>query len=168
MKRILPALAVLLGGCAMTQDWSMPDVAKWFSRENAIAVEEVRRAQVCNTPTENAAVTLFPDLASAHAWEASRGVALIGDAPLPDGPYALVEMGTRNTGGYGVAVSRTAGRDGDRLILKATFIAPAAGRMVAEMISSPCALVSLPQAHYSEIWLIDQDGKRRARSGPAS
>ncbi len=165
MKHAFPAFVLLLCGCAATQDWSMPDVGKWFSRENAVAVEEVRRAQVCNSPTDQAAVTLFPDLAAAHAWEASRGVALIGDAPLPDGPYALVEMGTRNTGGYGVAVSRTAGRNGDVLILKATFIAPAADRMVTEMISSPCVLVSLPQAHYAEIQLIDQDGRRRARSG---
>lgn len=168
MNRMLPILmAGLLTGCSNLPELPMPDVSDWFSRENAVDVSELRRALVCNSESSSAQVTLLPDLAAARAFESARGITLLGDEPLPPGPYALVEHGSRNSGGYGVAVSRTAGRRGDVLILKATFIAPAPNRMVAQMLTSPCVLVGLPAAQYGAVELIDQSGKLRASTEPS-
>lgn len=160
MKRI--ATVLLAGAAAGCSSWSMPGIGKWFSRENAVEVSEVRRSLHCNSESADAGVSLFADLDATRAWETARGLTLIGSQPLPPGPYAVIEMGQRNTGGYGLAVSRLAGRRGDVLILKATFIAPGPDRMVTQMLTSPCVLVSLPQAYYSAVEVIDQSGVERA------
>jgi hypothetical protein len=164
MKPVSSALllAAVLPLAACSVDWNS-FAPIWFSHDNTVSVEEVRRSQQCNSPSGEARVALFPDVAAVRAWEASRSIQLIGDEPLDEAPYALVEMGTRNTGGYGIAVSRAATRDGDDLVLKATFVSPGADREVAQVISSPCALVRLPQAYYKQIEVRDQDGNRRAR-----
>lgn len=158
MKKTTLVLAALLSGCG-----TMADVGNWFDRERAVDVAEVRRAVVCGTSGADARVSLFPDAGAVRAWETSRGVQLGGGTEaLPDTPFALVEMGERNTAGYGLAVSRTAGKRGDAIILRATFLAPTAGRMLAQMVTSPCVLVSLPKTHYSAVELVDQDGRQRA------
>ncbi|HUP91125.1 MAG TPA: protease complex subunit PrcB family protein [Solimonas sp.] len=158
MKK-LPILLVLLvlSGCA-----HMPDVTDWFSRENAVSVSEVRRAIICGTSGPEAQVTLFPDAAAVQAWELGRGLQMSAGTPLPATPFVLVEMGERSSAGYGLAVSRTAGRRGEDLILRATFLSPAPGRMTAQMITSPCVLVSIPQANYRAVEVIDQGGTLRA------
>lgn len=136
-----------------------------FVFEKPIEVMEVRRGQQCNAPDETSRVYLLNDLAAVQAWEQMRGVNLSNGTPtLPAGPFALVDMGRRNTASYGVAISRMAGRKEEVLTLKGTFITPAAGMMVAQVITSPCVLVSLPSRPYTAVGVVDQSGALRASS----
>lgn len=155
MKPWIVLVSLGLSACA-----GMPD---WFSRENSVEVSEVARSYYCNSQGPDVRVTLMADVAAVEAWQQSHGTSL-GDARLPQGPFALVEMGERNSGGYGLAISRLAGRRGDTLILRGTFIAPAADAITTQAISSPCVLVSLPREGYAAVEVIDQDGRVRGRS----
>lgn len=169
--RSLPLIftLALLAGCAKPAwvrmpEVSMPDLPTWLERENAIAVEEVARANVCNTTAGESEVTLMPNVGALQAWAAGRGIELsgAGGRPLPETPYAVVELGQREHGGYGLAVSRQAGvRDGV-LLLRATFFEPQPGRWAGSEPSSPCAMVSLPPREYRQVRVIDQVGKVRA------
>lgn len=167
MRKIAAVLALgttlAVGACSYMP--SMPDFSTWFDNENAVEVAEVGRAQSCGTEGEVARVQLLPDAVAVRAWESQRGIQFSGIAgELPAQPYAIVEMGQRSSAGYGIAVSRQAGLKDGILLLKATFIAPRAGAMTAQVITSPCALVSLPKVEYGEVRVIDQTGKLRASS----
>jgi len=153
MRASIILAGALCAGCSL-----MPD---WFNREPPVEVSEVARSSQCATPGADAQVTRLADAAAVQAWQQARGIEL---APLPRGPFALVEMGERPTGGYGFAISRIAGRRGDALVLHATFVAPRADDMTTQALTQPCVLVSIPDG-YSEILLLDQDGRQRARSG---
>ena len=159
MTKWATVVALAVAGCA-----SSGGMSDWFSRENAVEVSELARSAQCNTASESAAIQRFADAASLMAWQQQRGVALVTGS-LPQGPFALVEMGQRATGGYGLAISRLAGRRGDTLILKATFIAPPADAMSTEALTSPCVLVSLPADAGGSLELLDQAGNVRARGG---
>ena len=154
MKQWILLLSLGLSACAGTSGW--------LSRESSAETSEVARSQQCNSEGPEARLTLLPDPGAVAAWQQQHGVDF-GDARLPQGPFALVEMGERNTGGYGIAISRLAGRRGDTLTLRGTFIAPAADAMTTQAITSPCVLVSLPRDGYSTVEVIDQDGRRRGR-----
>ncbi|HSW14884.1 MAG TPA: protease complex subunit PrcB family protein [Solimonas sp.] len=158
MNRWIAPAALLLAGCS-----GMPTL---FSKEYAIEVSEAARSGQCNTAGPESRVSLLADTAAVEAWQQEHGVSF--GVALPQGPFALVEMGERNTGGYGLAISRLAGRRGDTLVLNGTFIAPAAEDMTTQAITSPCVLVSLPKQGYSQVEIIDQDGRVRGRSGQGS
>lgn len=161
MKKWFVLAGLAVAGCSSIS--SLPDR---LSRENAEEVSELARSAQCNSASEAAAITRLPDLAAVLAWQQQRGVTLVS-GELPQGPFALVEMGQRATGGYGLAISRLAGRRGGTLILRATFIAPPADAMVSQALTSPCVLVGLPPEAGTTLELLDQDGNVRARSGEA-
>lgn len=174
MNRHLLALivALLIAACSSMPrpnlpSLRMPDFSTWFENENLIEVAEVGRAVHCGGENRDVRVALLPDLASAKAWTAGRGIVLPGieEGQLLDAPYAVVELGYRDTGGYGVAVSRQAGLKDDVLVLKATFFEPGQGRWASSEASSPCAIVSLPPRQYRSLQLIDQAGALRASAG---
>ncbi len=148
-------LSLLLSACSFKP-------AKIFSSYTQIEVREVGRSLQCNTPTADTAAHLFADAAGVQAWQASRGLSLVVSDALADAPHALVEMGARPTGGYGLAVSRAAVLRGELLILTATFISPAPDRFVSQVLTSPCVLVRLPPGRYSTIEVQDQSGAVRA------
>jgi len=156
MKHWIALAGLALSACAGSSDW--------FSRENAVDVSEVARSYQCNSEGPDSRLTLMPDLAAVEAWQQARGVSF-GGVALPQGPFALIEMGERSSGGYGLAISRTAGRRGDTLILSGTFVAPAPDDITTQAITSPCVLVSLPRQGYAWVEVIDQDGRLRGRSG---
>jgi hypothetical protein len=157
-RSLLLVAAVVIAGCGVKDT-----AAGWFEpKAKQIEVIELRRALTCNTPDENVHTALFEGLAAVRDWEKARGVELAGADPLPDGPYAIVELGKRNTGGYAVAVSRQAKLTGKTLRLSTTFIAPGQGRLVSQMITSPCVLVSLPAATYKTLEVVDETGAVRA------
>jgi hypothetical protein len=68
MRHVLPLTACLLAGCA-APSWMpdmpsvsdlVPDFSSWFNPEHAIEVQEVSRADICNTPDSESAVTVVP------------------------------------------------------------------------------------------------------------
>ncbi|EIT69554.1 MULTISPECIES: protease complex subunit PrcB family protein [Hydrocarboniphaga] len=156
---------LLLTACASSSRWvpEMPDFSSWFSaKENQVIVSEVDSDSYCNAPGEASALTLLADSAAVKAWEATRGVSLSGDVELPLGPYVVADLGQRNSGGYGIAVSRQAGLKDDILVLRATVFEPSPGAASTQAITSPCSLVRLPQMNFASLRLIDQSGKVRA------
>lgn len=135
---------------------------KIFSSYTAIEVREVGRSLQCNSPDERTRAHLLPDAQAVLQWQESRSLALAGPEMLAQGPYALVEMGLRPTGGYGLAISRAAVLRGDLVILNATFVSPAPGSLRTQALTSPCVLVALPAGRYRSIEVQEPTGVVRA------
>ncbi|MCC2655709.1 MAG: protease complex subunit PrcB family protein [Panacagrimonas sp.] len=164
--RLLPTflLVTLLAACAKPAWVRAPDFSSWFNSENSVTVQEVARANVCETAGGESVVTMFPTLGSLQAWASARGVELVPmtTRPLGEAPYAVIEFGQRPNSGYGLAISRQAGVKGGELLLKATFFEPTPGRWSSDEPSSPCVVVLLPAGEYGSVRLIDQSGEVRA------
>lgn len=157
-------LASMLAACAKPAWVRAPDISEWFNSENSVMVQEVARANVCGTAGGESVVTLLPGLGPLQSWASGRGVELVSltGKPLTESPYAVIEFGQRPNSGYGLAVSRQAGRNGSDLILKATYFEPTQGRWASDEPSSPCVVVVLPAGEYDGVRLIDQSGEVRA------
>jgi hypothetical protein len=140
---------------------------KLFAGYTRIEVREVGRNLYCNSPAAEPQAALLPDLQAVMDWQAARGVTLAGAESLVQAPYSIVEMGTRPTGGYGLAVAREAVLRGELLILQATFVSPAPGSVRTQALSSPCVLVQLPPGRYRAVEVQDQTGAVRATGEPA-
>lgn len=153
---LLAAAATLLGACGMNP-------GRLFTSHTTIEVREIGRSLYCNTPGDAPMVQLLPDTQAALDWQAARGVSLAGAERLGQSPYAIVEMGSRPTGGYGLAVARAAELRGELLVLQATFVSPAAGTLRTQAISTPCVLVQLPRGRYHDVEVQDQSGAVRVR-----
>lgn len=159
MRRLaLLAGAALAAGCGM---------GRMLGGGIDIDVREVGRSLYCNTAGDAARVTLLPDPQAVLDWQAARNVVLAPAEALAQVPYALVEMGARPTGGYGVAVARAARLSGETVVLSATFLSPPAGSIRTQALSSPCVLVALPRGRYEEVEVHDETGEVRARGGRA-
>ena len=166
MKPILVVILLLLSACAQApaqKQEAWYGLGRWFTPESEVQVAEAGRSQQCHTEDTESKVRLFVSLAEVRAWEAGSGVSVAGEQAA-ESAYALVEMGRRNTGGYGIAISREAGKRGDELWLRATYVSPAPGRMVTQALTAPCVLVSLPQA-FRKLNVQDQSGQVRAKMG---
>lgn len=158
LRRAAVAAALLLAaGCAQLQ-----------AGPGAVEVRELRAWPVCNSASGLAAITAFGDAEALRGWQAARGIDLIGAAPLPSGPFAVVEHGARNTGGYALAIARYAGVADGVLSLRASFISPPGGALHSEQLTSPCALVQLPPGNYHTLELVDGSGRRRAFTAAAT
>ena len=109
---LLVLLASLLCACTKPAWVRAPDFSGWFDSENAVMVQEAARANVCGTAGGESVVSVLPGLAGLQAWAAGRGIELtsLTGKPLEETPYAVVEFGQRPNSGYGLAVSRQAGR----------------------------------------------------------
>lgn len=145
--------ALLLSGCASDLGWSL-----MFADEKKVEVRELARSQACGTQQEQTAISLFTDAADVERWQQSRGVQLLDTGAMPAGPYALVEMGRRPTGGYGMLISRKAGIRKEMLVLRSTDFTPAEGSEQTQQETSPCVLMALPPAFYRGLVVINQSG----------
>jgi len=154
----LLAGAALLAGCG----FGVPGL---FVGQADIEVREIGRSLYCNTGDDQPRVTLLPDPQAVLDWQAARGITLAGGEALSQTSYALVELGARPTGGYGLAVARAAVLRGEVAVLSATFLSPPAGSIRTQALSSPCVLVQLPRGRYTRVDVEDQSGTVRASGG---
>ncbi|MDP3295799.1 MAG: hypothetical protein Q8M37_13830 [Nevskia sp.] len=169
------AAVVLTAGCGSL---SIPGLSRLPGGDDDVEVSEIRRFGNCVTNGEAAAVTLLANEAALQAWQTARGIDLIAAASgglLPPGPFAVVEHGSRATGGYGLLISRRAYQDGHNLRLTASFLSPprigpgadsGAGEVRRNIATSPCVLVQLPPGNYDRVSVVDPSGKRRAQYLP--
>lgn len=165
--RFIPLIIVasLLGACAKPAWVRMPDTSDWFTKGDVpVTVEEVARANVCNSVTDETEVVVVANATAMQGIADSRDFAWVRNSSkaLPETAYAVVEFGQRPNSGYGLAVSREAALRGDTLLLRATFFEPQQGRWAGSAPSSPCVAVSLPAGAYDQIKLMDQEGRVRA------
>lgn len=123
-----------------------------------VEVVEVFRSTQCGTQEDAPQLRWLPDRAAVEALSLAVPTSALSGA----GAYVLVEMGMQSSGGYQLAVSRKASREGDRLTLYATFLSPPEGAMVTMALTSPCVLVSLPPLAIRRVELVDQSGAVRA------
>ena len=155
MRHAGAAFALALAGCAV------------LARGTPIEVREAARSPYCNTPTAAVQVALLAGAAAVHDWQAARGITLADADALPPAPYAVVEMGLRSTGGYGLAIAPQAALRDGTVVLQAAFSSPAPGSLRTQALSSPCALVQLPAGSYAAAEVRDASGKVHARSDDA-
>lgn len=175
MRKLWLLTATLLAaGCSTSwvPDLSLPDFSSWFNSEYAIEVEEVGRANLCNSAGGEAVVTVVPNKASLQSWADGRGIKFeaANAKPLPETSYAIVEFGQRPHSGYGLAVSRQGGLKNGILLLKGTFFEPQPGRWASDEPTSPCVAVALPPRAYKDVRVLDQTGRVRAATegGPGA
>lgn len=161
MKFVLSAAtaALLLSACTSDLGWLLR-----FSGDTPVEVRELARSVQCGTESEKSVVTVIADAAELRQWQDQRGIKLIDGDAMPAGPYAVFEMGQRPSGGYGVAISRKAGIRRDLVVLKGTFIAPAADSVNAQVMTSPCVLVGLPSGFNRGVVVFNQAGEIQATS----
>jgi hypothetical protein len=160
-RGVAAALWLPLAGCSMLGGMIPQD-------GDPAHVLEIRRLAVCNSDGPQTRLTLLSDREAVRAWQHAHNVDLVGVDPLPSGgPYVLVELGVRMSAGYGVAVSREAGVSGGTLRLNASLITPGPGQPVAEVVTSPCALIALPPGSYRAAELRDPAGALLARADAA-
>lgn len=130
----------------------------------AVEVVEIGRTAQCNSTGREPAVEFFQNGEAVEAWQTARGLSLTPPGTqLAPGLYAIAEMGERATGGYALAVSRQAALKDGVLYLKASFLVPGNSSMVTQVVTSPCSLVLLPTRSFTELQLLDQSNKVRAR-----
>jgi len=80
--------------------------------------------------------------------------------------FVAVFQGQQNTGGYSVQITAIE-RNGDQLVVRATFGVPAPGAMVTQVLTSPAHVVSIAAADATgvrEAILFDQTGIEVART----
>lgn len=160
------AAVMLMAGCSSLP---IPGLNRLPGADDDVEVSEIRRLASCAGQGDAAAITLLADEAAVRGWQSTRGVDLIAAPPggaLPPGPFAVVEHGLRNTGGYGLLISSRAYQDGRNLRLTASFLSPHTGEVRSEALSNPCVLVKLPAGNYDRVSLVDPSGKRRAQYLP--
>ncbi len=154
---------LLLGGCATMQPLMFWQGGYEFQSET-LKVKELRRALVCDTPTEASRLQVFDD---ALALLASPVAASLQAGQLEDldaqASYIVVEQGQRRTGGYSLELRPQAMVDEEGLLtLNADWIEPAPDRMQIQILTSLCVLVQLPAQPYNSVELKDGKGNTRA------
>ncbi|MEE8574100.1 MAG: protease complex subunit PrcB family protein [Thermodesulfobacteriota bacterium] len=78
----------------------------------------------------------------------------------------LIEMGSRPTAGYAVESSNKGVRViGSLVEVNTHWIKPAPGAILAQIITSPCLMISFTASEYSIIRVIDQKGDIKAETG---
>ena len=91
---------------------------------------------------------------------------LVPGATAPSGRVLVAALqGQRNTGGYSIQIVAIE-RNGDQLVVHATFVVPAPGAMVTQVLTSPAHVVSIAAADTTglrEAILLDQTGFEVAR-----
>lgn len=163
MRYALVLIVAAVSGCA-----SMPSVKFWPSgpefEAHEVDVQELRRALLCGTETEDAQVTLFDDLASLQAWPGVADLQLERVTLPADAAFVLVEQGQRTTSGYTIELASTASvTDAGTLELKAEFVEPSPDRITAEITTTLCVLASIPREPFLEVTVTDGAGVIRAR-----
>lgn len=157
MKKMLAGAAALtLSACS--------SLGSLFGPEAVVKVAEIANTQQCGAESGETTVQLFANADEVLAWQANSGVTLIGNQAMLPGRYALVQMGQRGTGGYGLVIAPEAELNDGIVRLYATFIDPPPDASLSQALSSPCALVRLPARDWRGIEVYGQNGKRLART----
>lgn len=157
---MLSVLVALLSGCAKIP--GMSSVGDFFVSKQTVTVTELGRSAHCNAQTADPHLELFPHGDALKSWATKHGVDFYYEKLPGSGWLAVVGTGQRSTAGHALAVSRQAQLQGAHLTLRATFIAPREGQMAAQVLTSPCVLVALPDADIRVVELQDQTGQVRA------
>ena len=74
----------------------------------------------------------------------------------------LIGMGQRPTAGYGLSLAEGSPQlKGDTLEIRVNWLEPAPGRLLAQVITTPCLLLKLPAVPFQRLSIIDRTGQVR-------
>ncbi|WP_435104042.1 protease complex subunit PrcB family protein [Arhodomonas sp. AD133] len=134
--------------------------------DQALTVEPMTLARSARCAPGDARVRWFDD---ADALVAGTGSLV--DAGTADGldwrsqAAVGVWLGERPTAGYGLSLADSR-QQGDRLELVVRRQTPPADAMVAQVITYPCLIVTVPRTGYSTLQVVDDDGANLGRLRP--
>ncbi len=145
--------ALLLSGCAL------------FGTGERIKVAEVGRSEACAAPSAEMSVQLFSNADAVLAWQQGSGVELISHYSMLPGVFALIQLGQRSSGGWGLLIGPQGVASEGVVRLYATLFAPSEQDLVSSPApTSPCVLVRLPNADWRRVEIYDQAGTRLLRA----
>lgn len=151
----------------------------WRSASSAILfvlLAACGTTQGAAAPTGGARVIAFTDVASTQMSRHSGGAAIavgadaaaaVPSAGSTSGRVLVAALqGEQRTGGYGIHIDRIE-RDGDRLVVRATFTEPPPGGVVTQVLTSPAHVVSIAASDATGVKtavLLDRAGGEHARA----
>lgn len=155
-RAMLLALLLPLSACSTLGSLFLPS--------RAVTVSEAGRSLDCPADSKKPTAQYFLTAEAVLNWEADMNLDLHPDEKLAPGPYVLIGMGQRPTGGYGLLVDPSAYASGDVLKVHVTQLTPPEGSTPPAEPSSPCLLVHLPAGDWHGVAIYDENGSRRAKT----
>ncbi|MBA1146431.1 protease complex subunit PrcB family protein [Ectothiorhodospiraceae bacterium WFHF3C12] len=155
------ALIAALSGCAAT------------GGQQPIRAEQIYADGLCGRTQTDAGARWIADPQQLETLRIQFGQYRLGPPELPEVDFdtrgvLLVLMGRRQTAGYGLALA-----DGEAASLAdgvATVAVewrePDEGAMLAQVLTSPCIMVTLPKSGIERIDVVDQTGAVRVSVAP--
>lgn len=157
----LVLLSVLAGGCAAT------------SGQKAVQAEQIYADGLCGRTRSSAAARWIADPEELEMLRQSFGQYRMGPPTFPEVDFdkrgvLLVQMGKRRTSGYGLALAdeNPARVEDGVATVTLEWREPGEDVMVAQVLTSPCVMVTLPKAGLERIDVVDQTGSRRLSLEP--
>lgn len=135
-----------------------------------ITAETLKTSLLCNLQEENAQSVWITKIDKFEEVRQTISHQIIGgktqEKPKIDFTNTgvlLVSMGQRPTTGYNISLAdETVPINDDMAEIKILWTEPEPGSFLAQTVTEPCLLISLPIAEYSHIRIIDQDDTIRA------
>lgn len=132
------------------------------------AIQRLYSSAHCNSGSTEASAAWINERAALIAvYQRIRGH-ILGDAASPpevnfqQTAVLLIEMGRRNTGGYGLRLaSRQLDIVGEAARVRVDWNRPAADGVTAQVLTSPCLMLQIPRGRYSSVQVVDQTGRVR-------
>lgn len=159
-------LMLLLSACK-TDSMQEPATA-------AVEVALLAQSSFCQAVSPEPSIALLTDDTAYKSAYSRLGKQSPGntDSP-PDVDFSrlsvsAIYMGIRPTAGYQVGLTSRAAKIGENneLHLFVTWTEPAAEALLAQVITSPCLLLTIPKGEYSTIQVIDEEGNIRITGTP--
>jgi len=126
-----------------------------------LAATVLFQSQQCGHHESSAAVTRIVSAQALQALATRLDRVFAAEVDFQQQLVLLVEMGQRPTTGYRLLLSDTGVVVTEaKAVLRLDWQQPPPGAMLAQMLTSPCLLLSLPFAGYTEVAVVDDDGKR--------
>lgn len=122
------------------------------------------QGQQCGRQEPSAAITrIYDELAlSTLARQFGKTFSFTDEIDFERQLLLLVEMGMKPTAGYRLILSDNAVVvDQGKAVLTLNWQQPPADAFLAQVLTSPCLLLSMPLADYTSVELVDGDGKPR-------
>jgi hypothetical protein len=140
----------------------------------ALKVALLTQSSFCQAVSTEPSIALLTDDAAYKSAYSQTGKHTQGNTGIPPGvdfsrlSVSAIYMGIRPTAGYQVGLASRAAEIGENneLQLFVSWTEPAADALLAQVITSPCMLVTIPKGAYSTIQVIDEEGTIRITGAP--
>lgn len=159
-KRVLAVtLLAASGGCAS------------MNEGRALEAEQIYADGLCGRTSNEPAARWIAGAEELEAIRQQFGTHRLGPPTFPEVDFdergvLLVLMGKRQTAGYGLALAEPGALTDGVARVTLEWRQPAPDAMTAQVLTSPCVMVSLPSAGLERIDVYDQDGERRLSVTP--